>query len=97
MEVQRNELDGDYTVDQRTSRLYPKMLSDLSKCTCSALSTIAGELISVQSMVVDIETNYDAIRVFGIRVDMNFLVLLKSSAGALVVGLGAALARQYVQ
>ena len=96
MEVKRNELAGDYTVDARMSMLYSEMLSDLFGC-CVCAHSISDELISVQSMVVDIETNYDAIRVFGIRVDMNFLVLLKSSAGALVVGLGAALARQYVQ
>ena len=76
--------------------LYSEMLSDLFKC-CVCAHSISDELISVQSMVVDIETNYDAIRVFGIRVDVNFMIFLRGIISALVVALGGALAQEITE
>merc|ERR1719433_2423655 len=73
MEIQRNELNGEYNIDERTSRLYPEI---------------------VMAMVYGIEKNYDAIRVLGIKVDVNFMILLRSSVGALTIGVIAALLRR---
>merc|ERR1719273_923010 len=73
LEVQRNELDGQYTIDERTSRLYPEI---------------------VESVIRDMEQNYDAVRVFGIRVDVNFMIFLRGIISALVVALGGALAQE---
>merc|ERR1719334_1454989 len=70
MEIQRNELNGEYDIDERTSRLYPEI---------------------VMAMVYGIEKNHDAIHVLGIKVDVNFMILLRSGASALAIAVVAAL------
>ncbi len=49
------------------------------------------------TIMEDMQLNYDAIHVFGIKVDMNFFILMKSGISALVVGLGAAVSRQFFE